>query len=216
MTSAYLASWLLLVTVFSAALVSPGPDFVMSVRNSLLFGRRAGIMTALGFALGVIVHMGYTLLGIGVLIMNSVLAFNVIKYLGAGYLMWLGYKALRSQGMDKGSTEASLNNTALAHKSDWVALRDGFMTNLLNPKATLFFVALISQIITPTMPIEVRVLFGLTCCAMTVGWFSLVAMIMTQAPIRRRYVAASKWIDRTLGVFLLGFGLRLAFSRAHT
>jgi RhtB (resistance to homoserine/threonine) family protein len=214
MLTSTFSAWLLLVTVFAAALVSPGPDFVMSVKNSLVHGRRAGMLTALGFALGVLVHVAYTLLGIGALIASSVLLFNLVKYAGAAYLIYLGYKALRSQGVSVAAIEAGLNDVP-GGKSDRSAVRDGFFTNLLNPKATLFFVALFMQIIRPEMSWAVKISFGLTCAVMVVGWFSAVAVVMTQPVIRRRYIAASKWIDRTLGVFLIAFGLRLAITKTN-
>lgn len=210
--SSTLSAWLLLVTVFAAAVISPGPDFVMSVKNSLVHGRRAGMLTALGFALGVLVHVAYTLLGIGALIASSVLLFNLVKYAGAAYLIYLGYRALRSQGVSVAAVESGLDGAGGA-KSDGSALRDGFLTNLLNPKATLFFVALFTQIIQPEMSWTVKISFGLTCAVMVVGWFTAVAVVMNQPVIRRRYLAASKWIDRTLGVFLIAFGLRLAITK---
>jgi RhtB (resistance to homoserine/threonine) family protein len=212
MLSSTLSAWLLLVTVFAAAVISPGPDFVMSVKNSLVHGRRAGMLTALGFALGVLVHLAYTLLGIGALIASSVLLFNLVKYAGAAYLIYLGYRALRSQGVSVAAVESGLDGAGGA-KSDVSALRDGFLTNLLNPKATLFFVALFTQIIRPQMSWTVKISFGLTCAVMVLGWFTAVAVVMNQPVIRRRYLAASKWIDRTLGVFLIAFGLRLAITK---
>jgi threonine/homoserine/homoserine lactone efflux protein len=161
----------------------------------------------------VFVHVGYTLLGIGALIASSVLLFNLVKYAGAAYLIYLGYKALRSQGVSVAAIESGLSDRRNG-KSDLSALRDGFVTNLLNPKATLFFVALFMQIIRPEMSWAVKISFGLTCAVMVLGWFSAVAVVMTQPVVRRRYIAASKWIDRTLGVFLIAFGLRLAITRA--
>jgi RhtB (resistance to homoserine/threonine) family protein len=214
MLTSTLSAWLLLVTVFTAAVISPGPDFVMSVKNSLVHGRRAGMLTAVGFALGVLVHVAYTLLGIGALIASSVLLFNVVKYAGAAYLIYLGYKALHSQGVSAAAIETGLNGVP-AGKSDLSALRDGFVTNVLNPKATLFFVALFTQIIRPEMSWAVKISFGLTCAVMVLGWFTAVAVVMTQPVVRRRYIAASKWIDRTLGVFLIAFGLRLAITKAN-
>lgn len=214
MFDAYLANWLVLVSVFAAAVVSPGPDFVMSVRNSLLHGRRAGIFTALGFALGVLVHASYAVLGIGALIQHSLILFSIIKYAGAGYLIYIGIQALRSQGASAAAVEMSLKDGAHMPKSDWSSLRDGFLTNLLNPKATLFFVALFTQIIDPSMPLAIKAIFGLTCGVMVGLWFSLVAVLMAQPGVRRRYLALSAKIDKVLGVLLIGFGVKVALSRA--
>lgn len=214
MFSAYLTSWLVLVGVFGAAVMSPGPDFVVSVRNSLLYGRRAGIFTAIGFGLGVAVHASYAVLGIGALIAHSLVLFNIIKYAGAAYLIYLGIQSLRSKGASAAAVEASLGAKVSGGKSDWAALRNGFMTNLLNPKATLFFVALFTQIIDPAMPPGIKALFGLTCSLMVMLWFMLVAVLMTRPAVRSRYVALSARIDRIFGVLLIGFGVKVALSRS--
>lgn len=214
MFDAYLASWLMLVAVFFAALVSPGPDFVMSVRNSLLYGRRAGIWTAFGFGLAVLVHASYAVLGIGAVISHSIILFSLIKYAGAAYLIYIGIQALRSKGASAAALEASLTHAPAGGKDDRHALRDGFLTNLLNPKATLFFVALFTQIVDPGMPLYVKAVFGLTCGIMVVLWFAFVAVLMTQPPIRSRYMALSARIDKVLGVLLVAFGVKVALSRA--
>lgn len=213
MIDMYLSSWLVLVAVFAAAVVSPGPDFVMSVRNSLVYGRRAGVLTAIGFALGVFVHASYAVLGIGAIIAHSIILFNIVKYAGAAYLIYIGVQALRSKGASAAAIEAGLQGSSES-KSDWHSLRDGFLTNLLNPKATLFFVALFTQIIDPGMPLYVKALFGVTCALMVALWFMLVAVLMTQPAVRNRYLALSATIDKALGVLLIAFGVKVALSRA--
>lgn len=95
----FVVNWFILVGVFFMALLSPGPDFVMAVRQSVMHGRRAGIVTAIGFALGVAVHVTYCLLGIAALISQSIVVFSVLKYLGAAYLLYVGIGALRSRGL---------------------------------------------------------------------------------------------------------------------
>src|SRR5688572_30327984 len=94
----YLLNWILLVGVFGVALASPGPDFVMAIRNSLMYSRRTGIVTSFGFALGNLIHSTYTLAGIAAVIAQSVMLFNIMKYAGAAYLFYMGYKCLRSKG----------------------------------------------------------------------------------------------------------------------
>lgn len=140
-------NWLVLVGVFAVALASPGPDFVMSVRNSVMYSRRAGIMTAIGFALGVGIHVAYCMAGIAIIIAQSVLLFNLLKFAGAGYLFYVGYKALRSKGF---SADESAY-TGDRHMTNWDALRSGFITNLFNPKATMLFLALFTQVIDPNV-----------------------------------------------------------------
>src|SRR5262249_977644 len=112
MLTSVFSAWLLLVAVFGVALVSPGPDFVMVVKNSLVHGRRAGILTSLAFALGVVIQVSYTLLGLGAIIASSVMLFNIVKSIGAAYLIYLGIKALRSKGVGIAAIEANLRGGA--------------------------------------------------------------------------------------------------------
>ena len=137
----YLSEWLILVAVFGIAVISPGPDFIMAIRNSVIYSRKAGIFTALGFGLGVAVHVAYSIVGIAALIAQSVMAFTVIKYIGAAYLIYIGVKSLRSKGFQK-TIDTHEKSDSKKDMSALEALRSGFITNLFNPKATMFFLAL--------------------------------------------------------------------------
>lgn len=205
-----LANWLLLMGVLTVALASPGPDFVMAIRNSILSSRRAGIMTAVGFGLGVAVHVAYCLGGLAIVISQSVLIFGILKMIGAAYLFYVGYKALRSNGFSAGP----INGDASVPMSDLQALRSGFITNLFNPKATMFFLALFTQIISPDVGMAGQVFYGMTCIVMTMIWFSIVATALTTPAIRNRFLRFSKWIDRTCGVALIALGAKLVLTKA--
>ena len=210
--SQYWLEWLTLVSVFGVAVMAPGPDFVMAVRNALTYGRAAGVWTALGFGCGVCVHVAYTLLGIAVLVSQSILLFSVLKYAGAAYLVYIGFKALKSKGMAR--DETGTNVQAAKPLPAWKAFRSGFVTNLLNPKATLFFLALFTQIARPETPMAVQILFGLTCVVMVVLWFTAVAFFLTTPRVRAGFLKISAWIDRTCGALFIALGCKLALSRA--
>lgn len=92
-----MTEWLAVITITVLAVISPGPDFAMVTRNSLLLSRRAGVLTALGIGLGVLIHVTYTLVGVGLLIQQSLWLFNAIKLAGAAYLVYLGVKMLRTR-----------------------------------------------------------------------------------------------------------------------
>jgi RhtB (resistance to homoserine/threonine) family protein len=205
----FILNWLVLVGVFSLALISPGPDFVMAVRNSVLFSRRAGVLTAIGFGLGICIHVAYCIAGLALLIQQSVILFNILKVIGAAYLFYMGYKALKSKGAE--SLEIlSKGDDAL---SDIDALRSGFLTNLLNPKATMFFLALFTQIMGPDVTMGIQIMYGLTCVAMTILWFSIVATILTAPIIRAQFLKMSRWIDRVCGAFFILLGIKLVLSK---
>lgn len=211
--SIYIIQWLTLVTIFTMALLSPGPDLVMAVKNSIIYSRRAGVFTALGFGLGVLVHVTYVALGISALISQSIIVFNIIKWVGAAYLIWVGFQALRSQGMDNKVVDDALK-TGVDKKEfdDFKALRSGFFTNVLNPKATLFFLAIFSQIISPETPLSWYVVYGVTCAIMTALWFSLVAIFLTHTPIRKVFMRITKWFDRICGGLLIALGIKVALT----
>lgn len=213
----YIAQWLTLIAVFSVAVISPGPDFIMAVRNSIVFSRSVGILTATGFALGVMVHVTYTIFGISAIIAQSILLFNIIKYAGAAYLIYFGIQAIRSKGMgQKAIDQATANKEkdATQAMSDWQAIRSGFLTNVLNPKATLFFLAIFSQIIRPDTPFIWQSVYGLTCAAMVFIWFSMVVLVLTHGPVRTAFLKATKWIDRVCGTLLIALGVKVALTAA--
>ena len=117
------------------AVISPGPDFFMAIKNSLTYSRKTGIYTAIGFGLGIAVHIFYSLAGLALIISKSIVIFNSIKYLGVAYLLYLGIKSLISS-----STDIKIENQIhIKDISPIKAIRQGFLTNVLNPKATRFF-----------------------------------------------------------------------------
>lgn len=207
----FFLNWGILIGVFTIALASPGPDFVIAVRNSIQYSRRIGIVTAIGFAAGVAVHVTYCLMGLATLISQSILVFNVLKFIGAAYLFYVGISALRSKGFSMDDTSITTEKKMM---TNWQALRSGFITNLFNPKATLFFLALFTQILDPNIPHWMSAVYGATCIAMTGIWFSIVATVLTTPAVRNRFIRYSKWIDRVCGGVLIALGLRLALTKA--
>lgn len=229
MTAAMLISdWITVVLVGIIAVSSPGPDFAITLRNSLLFSHRAGVFTALGISVGLCVHTAYSLVGIGVLISQSLVLFNIIKWMGAAYLVYVGVRSLMAKKGDLGREAGLLaeadNASATGDNqrkpgitargmSPRKAFLSGFLTNVLNPKVTLFFLALFTQIIRPGTPLPVQLGFGLTIVVMSVAWFSLLATLVSHRAIRGRLFAVSHWVERVTGVVFIGLGLRLAASK---
>ncbi len=207
-------NWISLVAIFMMALISPGPDFVIAVRNSVLYSRKIGLLTALGFALGVCVHLAYTLVGLALLISKSIILFQVIKYAGAAYLIYIGIKALRSQGFEKpDGDEGAISQAGMSSLS---AIYSGFLTNVLNPKATLFFLAIFSQFIGVDTAFNVQLLYAATLVVMTGLWFSVVALILTNPKIKAIFLKFAKWIDKICGILLIGLATKIIFSKAST
>src|SRR3989344_4932597 len=133
----YLLEFLTVALLHFLAVVSPGPDFVIITKNTIAHSRKIGVYSAIGVALGISVHVIYSIIGIGLIISKSILLFNAIKLLGASYLIYIGYKALTSK-----SKISSKKVKADKEISYLQAIKIGFLTNVLNPKATLFFFSL--------------------------------------------------------------------------
>ncbi|WP_025126877.1 LysE family transporter [Pseudomonas sp. PH1b] len=196
---------LLVITITILAVLSPGADFALVTRNSLLLSRRHGVLTALGIGLGVMVHIGYSLLGVGVLLQQSLLWFNGLKIAGALYLIYLGIKLLRSPVRRPGEEGA-----AELGMSAWGALRSGFLTNALNPKTMIFVLSLFMQVIQPGTALPVQIGYGAIIVLAHVLWFVLVALFFSAPAIAGRLLAYKRRIDQVFGVVLVGFGLLLS------
>lgn len=191
------------------AVASPGPDFAIVLRQSITHGRRTAIWTSLGIGTAILLHITYSLLGLGLLIRSSVLWFDLVKYAGAAYIAWLGVQCLRAKPRTglSGTTESGLSSPATR-----TAFLTGFMTNALNPKATLFFLSLYVMLVSPQTPRWLQAAYGGWMAVTTMAWFCLVSVLFTKPEVRNRFLRHGHWIDRALGVVFLGFALKLAFA----
>lgn len=204
----YLMEFLTVALVHLLAVASPGPDFAVVVRESVLRGRGTGSWTAFGVGCGILLHVSYSLLGIGLILSQSLLLFNLVKWLAAGYLVFLGVRALRAP--PGGADIERLSGEA--PRSAGRAFLLGLLTNGLNPKATLFFLSLFSVVIDPHTPLPVQAGYGLYLAVATGVWFCLVAWLFSRARIRAGFARLGHWFDRLMGVVLIGLGARLALG----
>ncbi|MCO8164773.1 LysE family transporter [Pseudomonas sp. 21LCFQ010] len=197
-----MTEWIAVITITLLAVISPGPDFAMVTRNSLMLSRRAGVFTALGIGLGVLVHVSYTLVGVGLLIQQSLWLFNAIKLAGAAYLIYLGVKMLLAK-------PGAVATAAAASMSDAMALRTGLLTNALNPKTTIFIVSLFMQVVRPDTSLATQIGYGAFISLAHMAWFALVAMCFSAGALREWLLGVRHWVDRAFGGLLVGFGVLL-------
>lgn len=203
----YLAEFLTVALVHLLAVASPGPDFAVVLRESVTRGRPAGIFTALGVGSGIVLHVSYSLLGIGLLISQSILLFSLLKWLAAAYLIYIGVRALRAKPLPAGGTFASL-----APRPPRAAFMGGLVVNGLNPKATLFFVSLFTLVIDPHTPLLIQLGYGLYLVLATALWFCLVAVLFSQTRVRAGFLRLGHWFERSTGLVLIALGVRVAIS----
>lgn len=192
-------------TITILAVIRPGADFAMVTRNSMMRSRRAGVLTAVGISLGVLVHVAYSMAGIGLLISRSILLFSGIKFAGAAYLIYLGITMLKARKSD-----VTADTPQPAPLSDPAALRIGFLTNALNPKTTLFVVSLFTQVIRVDTPLLTQLGYGAFMSLAHLVWFVLVAFAFSSVAARRFVATSRHLIERAIGTILLGLGIALA------
>ncbi|MES5821385.1 LysE family transporter [Streptomyces sp. RG80] len=191
------------------AVIAPGADFAMVVRNSYLHGRRTGLLAATGVAAGVLVHVTYTMLGVGLLIASSTFLFTVIKLVGAAYLVYIGVRTFRTRGEVRVDLETQSDLTPLK------ALRSGFLTNVLNPKTTLFVVSTFAQVVSPGTPVYQQVGYGLFMSLAHLLWFGVVAVFFSHDRMRTLMLRGQKILNKVIGSVLAGLGVSLAFAPSH-
>lgn len=206
----YWPEFLTVVVVHFLAVASPGPDFAVILRQSLCASSRSGVWTAIGIGSGILVHVTYSLLGLGLLIAQSTTAFTVLKVVGAAYLLWVGWQCLKAKpASDAGDVNADLVEGESAGTA-WKAWRLGFLTNALNVKATLFFVSLFSVVISPSTPLWIQGFYGLWMTVMTGLWFTGLALFLSREQVRAFFRKISHWIERVTGVALIALAGKLA------
>lgn len=214
--SAYWPEFLKVAIAHFLAVVSPGPDFAIVLRQSLTHGRRAAVWTAIGVGTAICLHVTYSLLGIGVLMRSSPTAFTVLKFAGAAYLAGIGIHALRTPPRGAagppGAETQRKSARSFGTQSPRGAWTAGFVTNATNPKATVFFVALFAAVISPGTPKLVQAGYGAWISVMTAAWFSFVAYVFTRENIRRAFLKRGHWIDRALGVLFIVLAVSLAIA----
>jgi RhtB (resistance to homoserine/threonine) family protein len=189
------------------AVISPGADFAMVIRNSCLYGRTTGLMAAAGVAAGVLVHVTYTMLGVGLLIASSTALFTAIKLVGAAYLVYIGLRTFFARGDLDVDLETRPQLTRLG------ALRTGFLTNALNPKTTLFVVSTFTQVVGPGTGLWQQAGYGLFMSAAHFGWFALVALFFSNSRLRTSMLRWQKALNRGIGSVLVGLGVTLGLAR---
>lgn len=193
------------------AVMSPGPDFAMVTRQTLACGRPAGLWTALGIGSGITVHVAWAMFGMGWVIERVPAFLELLRWAGAAFLLYMGWNAMRAQPAGADATGAGQ-----AEPGRWTHhFGIGVLTNLLNPKALLFFMALCAAVITESTPVWLRVSLGAWMVVSTASWFCFVAVTLGHPRVRQRLLGAAHWIDRGMGAVLiaLAVGMMLASLR---
>ncbi len=194
------------IAIFMA--ISPGADFVMVTRNSIFYGRSAGLYSSLGVGLAVWVHVVYSIAGLALIISKSVILFSIVKYLGAAYLIYMGWKTFRSNA----DLTIDQNNEGDKTLSNFAAFKIGFISNVLNVKTTIFFLSLFTQVVNPETPLWIQIIYGAIISLAHILWFSLVSIFLSHPVLLKKFQQCKSTVEKVVGGILMGFGLKVAIS----
>tara|TARA_Y100001960_G_C14528329_1_gene754777 strand:- start:235 stop:879 length:645 start_codon:yes stop_codon:yes gene_type:complete len=205
----YLEEFYIIALIHLLAVMSPGPDFFVVLKQSLNNDRKSAILTSLGIGLGILIHVIYCILGVGFLIYNNLFLYSIIKYLGAIYLLYLGAASFLNSydylELNK------INENEKLHFLD-KPFYVGFITNILNPKATLFFLSIFSVIINQSTPISIKIFYGLWMSIITSIWFCLISLCFTSKISKIFIKKYAILINKIMGIILIIISLRMVFT----
>lgn len=177
-----MAEFIAVILITILAVVSPGADFAIVTKNSYLYGRKIGVFTSIGISLGVLVHVTYTLVAVAFVMTYTPQILNIVKYIGALYLIYIGYKTFTQKPV--------LDTASLTSIGTFQAIKYGF-TNALNPKTTLFVISTYTQIVSLTTPKTILLAYGFFMSFAHFLWFSLVAVLFSSMLLRQNVSQAS-------------------------
>ncbi len=205
MSGAYLLVVLAVVAV-------PWADFVVTLRNTVLSGRSGGVATAGGIGVASLVQGSLVSVGVGALIVQSQPLFFALRWLGLAYLCFLGVQALRSAVRGRRDAASSARSTTSAHRAR--SFRQGFLTNITNPKMLVFYLSLLPQFVGAEAPFWTWLLHAWTLPLVGTAWLLAVAVVGSALREKLLQPVARRVVDAVSGLALLGFGARLALDRA--
>ncbi|MBB1439304.1 LysE family translocator [Shewanella sp. SG41-4] len=211
-----------LAVIHIVALMSPGPDFAIIVKMATQQTRLTALYCAFGIAVAILIHTFLSLMGISVMIQQSHIAFMTVQLIGSSYLAWMGYGALKSaitsiiskrRNSNTPSMQTNVANAALI--SSLKGFKIGLYTNLLNPKALIFFITLFSVLITPQVNHSTKIAATVLLFVLSLAWFSLLALILSKPRVQQKMLAANSIIDLLVGVIFIAVAVTIANNIIH-
>lgn len=204
-----------LAVVHFVALMSPGPDFALVVQNATRYGRQTGLYIALGLSFGILLHSLLSLTGVSYLVHQQPTLFALLQFAGGSYLAYLGYGALRATVNTLRQPVSEQQNTESAHlllSNKRQAFSRGFATNILNPKALVFFVSLMSSLVPASMSLTGKGIALVILWSLSLGWFSFLAWALSTSRMQRRIKALAVYIDGLCGVLFSVVGVSILWQ----
>ncbi|MDT3319741.1 LysE family transporter [Shewanella sp. SP1S2-4] len=221
---------LTLAVIHSVALISPGPDFAIMVKIATQQSRSTAIAAAVGISIAILAHTILSLTGVSLLIKSSLTLYLLVQIVGASYLAWMGFGALRAglailaKRKASASTNAGTNVDAISADVEGTASiagglggamsrRQGFLTglytNLLNPKALVFFLTLFSALITPSVTTSTKIASAVLLLSLSLAWFGFLAVMLSKAQVQLKLQRLTPIIDAIIGVIFMSVALAI-------
>lgn len=195
--------------------VTPGADTMLVMRNVLARGQGAGLLTTLGVCCGLFFHASLSALGLSFILLRSAAAFEAVKWAGACYLVFLGGQSLRRALRRGPATTVEAGGIVAERRGErWRSLTEGLLTNVLNPKVAIFYIAFLPQFVGPGDPVLAKsvALAGIHA-ALGVVWLSLVTVFIGRMRALLTRPRVRRVVEATTGAVLIAFGARLAMER---
>ncbi|MFA0217337.1 LysE family translocator [Vibrio cyclitrophicus] len=208
-----------LASIHFIALMSPGPDFALVVQNATRHGRQTGLYIALGLSCGILLHSLLSLTGISYLVHQQPTLFAIIQLAGGSYLLYLGYGALKAtwytiQHHDDDTDSVHSTDLILTNKRE--AFSMGFATNILNPKALVFFISLMSSLVPADMSLSGKGFALLILFGLSLFWFSLLAWMLSTKALQKKLHEATVYIDGLCGAVFTIIGVSILWQSASS
>ena len=205
-------NYFLFIIMSICLIILPGPDTAMATKNTLVAGKVGGVKTVFGTCVALLIHTLAAVIGLSALIVKSALLFSIFKYVGALYLIYIGIKALLAVRNKEG---VNTNDVAISNDNKHTScFRQGFLTNLLNPKIAVFFLTFLPQFLNPSHNTFIQLLImGLTYLILTVIWFAFYIFLIDKISAFMKKPKTQRYIQGLTGIVLIGFGIKLAFEK---
>jgi len=188
--------------------MSPWPDLIVAIKNWISYSKKTGIFTAIWFWLWIAVHIFYCIMGLAVIISKSIIIFNVIKLFWAIYLIYIWYKLISSKSSNIKIWNVEQKNDISPIK----AIKMWFLTNILNPKVTIFFLSLFSLVISPETPNSIIFILAIIMITQTILWFSIVSIFFTQKRIQNIFNKFQWIFNKIFWWLLIGIWIKVALT----
>ncbi len=205
-----LSYWLLFFSAAFALNVAPGPDLIYILTKTIANGKRVGVASALGVCTGALFHILAAAAGLSAILVSSAFAFTLVKYIGAGYLLYLAWQSFRSAG-----TSLNVDGQGQSAESPRAAFRQGVLVDILNPKVAIFFMAFLPQFVREghgAVPLQL-ISLGLLVVAVAIVVEVIYVLCASRLTARvRKSPRLSVWLDRAVGTIFVALGLKLAVS----